>query len=697
MVISRRQWKFIACIFLILATLIVFWGVKNNQFIYYDDDIYVVNNQIVRAGLSLQGLIWAFTTLYPYWHPLTWLSHMLDCSLFGLHPGPHHLTSLFFHIANSLLLFLWLQRTTRALGRSFLVAALFALHPLHVESVAWLAERKDVLSTFFWLLTLGSYTWYVESPCFKRYSLVLLCFCLGLMAKPMVVTLPFVLLLLDYWPLGRWAAVTSTVAETEESPARRVSLSHLLFEKTPLFALAALSSLVTFYGQETGGALFSPEWLTFGGRLANALVAYVSYIIKMVWPFHLAILYPLPPHPLPLWQPLGAGLLLTVFSFCIIRQALRYPYLPVGWLWYLGTLVPVIGLVQVGSQSMADRFTYIPLIGLFILVVWGVADLAGRWRAAKVLLPAGAGIILLILAFVSWVQVHHWRDSMSLFEYTLKVTGDNPKIQNNLGLVLFKKGEVEQAITHYREALRIKPNYSDAHYNLGLALMSMGQRQQAIAQFKKSLHLNSLFVPVYNDLGLALFQQGDVEQAIALYQGALFHDPNYVPAYDNLGNALLSKGQIGEAIACYLKALHLDPNNGLSHYSLGLALNLQGNVEQAILHLREAVRLNPNRPAFLNKLARILATACDPKFRNGPEALQLAEKANQVTASSQPEMLETLAAAYAEVGRFPEAIKTSQRGVDLALASGRKGLVDSIEAKMHLYQASRPYHECTGR
>jgi hypothetical protein len=260
MVISRRQWKFIACIFLILATLIVFWGVKDNQFIHYDDDIYIINNPPVRAGLTLHGLTWAFTSLYPYWHPLTWLSHMLDCYLFGLQPVGHHLTSLFFHIANSLLLFLWLQRLTRAPGRSFLVAALFALHPLHVESVAWVSERKDVLSTFFWLLTMWSYAWYVELPGLKRYSLVLLCFCLGLMAKPMVVTLPFVLLLLDYWPLGRWSPVAPAAAETPEISGRRVSLKHLLFEKAPLFALVVLSSLITIYGQESGGALFTPEW-----------------------------------------------------------------------------------------------------------------------------------------------------------------------------------------------------------------------------------------------------------------------------------------------------------------------------------------------------------------------------------------------------------------------------------------------------
>ncbi|MEJ2070299.1 MAG: tetratricopeptide repeat protein [Syntrophobacterales bacterium] len=686
-----------ACIFLVLATLAVYWGVKDHQFIHYDDDIYVINNPPVRAGLTFKGLTWAFTTLYPYWHPLTWLSHMLDCQVFGLHPGAHHLTSLFFHIANALLLFLWLQWVTGALGRSFLVAALFALHPLHVESVTWVAERKDVLSTFFWLLTMWAYAWYAASPGLKRYALVLICFCLGLMSKPMLVTLPLVLLVLDYWPLGRWSPEAATAAEEEGTSERRVSLPRLLYEKAPLLALAALASLITFYGQKAGGAVFSPEWLTLTRRLANALVAYVSYMVKMVWPSHLALLYPLSSAPLPLWQPLGAALLLIVLSFVVIRYAPRYPYLPVGWLWYLGTLVPVIGLVQVGSQAMADRFTYMPLIGLFIIVAWGMVDLTTRWRAARFLLPAGAGLILLLLALVSWGQVRLWRNSITLFEYTLKVTGDNQKIQNNLGLVLFKKGRLDEAAAHFKEALRLKPDYADANYNLGLILMSRGKRKQAIYYFEEALRLNPYFAPVYNDLGLALAQQGKVDQAIALYQKALRLDSHFAFAYNNLGNAFVVKGKIAAAIACYQKALHLDPNNALSHFNLGLALKSQGQVEPAILHFREAVRLNPNKPPFLNKLARIWATAGQPKFRNGPAAVQLAERANQITAYSQAEMLDTLAAAYAEAGRFPEAIQASRKGVDLALASGRKGLANRIESKMRLYQAGRPYHEGPGR
>ena len=690
---NQRHWKIIACLFLVLVTLTVYGGVRDYQFINFDDDIYVINNPPVQAGFTLKGLTWAFTTNYPYWHPLTWLSHMLDCQLFGIRPGPHHLTNLLFHIANTLLLFLWLLRLTQTQGRSFFVAALFALHPLHVESVAWVAERKDILSTFFWLLTMWAYVWYVEHPGLRCYLLVALCFVLGLMAKPTVVTLPFVLLLLDYWPLGRWAPMASDTAGEPNTSGQRVSVKHLVWEKAPLFILAALSSLTTFYGQKIGGAVISPEWLTLARRLSNAIVAYVSYMAKMIWPSHLAILYPLSRDPLPLWQPLGAGLLLAVLSLLVMRHARRYPYLMVGWLWYLGTLVPVIGLVQAGTQSMADRFTYVPFIGLFIIVAWGIGDFAVRWRPAKFLLPVGAGVILLTLAITSWMQVRHWRDSISLFSYTLRVTGNNPKIQNNLGLILSQHGKLGQAVAYYEEALRLDPNYADAHYNLGLAMMSLGNVEQAVAHYEEALRLNPNIASVHNDLGLALFQQGKLDQALAHYQTSLALNPNYVPTYNNLGNALSVQGKIDQAIACYQRALRLDPNNGLPHYNLGLALMSQHQVEPAMWHFREAVRLEPNRPLFLNKLARLLATVGDRKFRNGPAAVPMAEKANRLTGYDQPEMLDTLAAAYAEVGLFPEAIQASRKAVDLAISRDMKELANHIKSRMQLYQAGRPYYE----
>jgi hypothetical protein len=359
---------------------------------------------------------------------------MLDGQLFGLNPGDHHLTNLVFHLANSLLLFLWLLYLTPSFGCSFMVAALFALHPMHVESVAWVAERKDVLSTFFWLLTMWAYVWYVKRPGWGRYLLILVSFSLGLMAKPMLVTLPLVLLLLDYWPLGRLSLRgLAAAAPSSASGPRVVALKRLLWEKAPLFGLAILFSLVALYAQKEAGALWTGKTLPFAMRLANALVAYVSYLGKMWWPVHLAVLYPHPGPTLPLWQAVAAGLGLAALSCLAFWQSRRHPYLLVGWLWYLGTLVPVIGLVQVGRQAMADRYTYVPFIGVFIAVVWGLAALAARCRAPRFVLPVGAGVALSALAVCTWVQVGYWRDSIFLYEHTLEVTRSNPVIQNNLG------------------------------------------------------------------------------------------------------------------------------------------------------------------------------------------------------------------------------------------------------------------------
>ena len=409
---QHRRWKIIACLFLIVATLATYSDLRNHQFISFDDEVYVTSNLQVQAGLTFNGLSWAFTTIdCTNWHPLTWLSHMLDCQLFGLNPQGHHLTNLVFHIANSLLLFLWLLSLTRALGCSFLVAALFALHPLNVESVAWVAERKNVLSTFFWLLTMWAYVWYVERPRLGRYMLILVCFSLGLMAKPMLVTLPVVLLLLDYWPLGRLSLQGLAVAEPSAKPGPGVTIRRLVFEKLPLFVISALSSVVTFYAAKVGGAISSFHDFPVTHRIANAMLAYISYLYMIFWPVHLSVLYPLRQY-LPIWQALAAGLALAVLSLLALKQARLRPYLLVGWLWYLCTLFPVIGLVQVGNQAMADRYTYVPCIGLFIVLAWGMADLMARWSAAKFLFPVGAGVVLSALMICTWIQVSYWRDTI---------------------------------------------------------------------------------------------------------------------------------------------------------------------------------------------------------------------------------------------------------------------------------------------
>jgi protein O-mannosyl-transferase len=452
---APRLRTIIFCLCLILASSAVFEGVRTHQFVF-DDLGFISRNSIVKDGLTWDGFTWAFTTRHMgIWHPVTWLSHMADCQLFGVGPAGHHLMNLFFHLANTLLLFLLLLFCTKTEWPSFIVAALFAIHPLHVESVAWVAERKDVLSALFWLLTMWAYVGYVRRPGLGRYALILICFSLGLMAKPMLVTLPLVLLLWDYWPLRRWAPQGAAAAETGPPAYPRTSLKRLVWEKIPLLILVVIFSLAAVYAQQAGAMVVSLADIPLGARISNALVAYVTYLGKTIVPLHLAVLYPHPGNAIPWWKALGAALGLVLFSWMIIRRALSYPYLLVGWLWFLGTLVPVIGLLQVGMQAMADRYTYIPLIGLFIMAAWGMADLLTRWRCPKFLLPLVAGIMIVVYGTVAWFQVGYWRNAVSLFQHTLSVTQNNLLIQGALGEALYFRGEVDQALVHFQEAIRL--------------------------------------------------------------------------------------------------------------------------------------------------------------------------------------------------------------------------------------------------
>ena len=584
--------------FLVLATLTVYWQVGNYEFVNLDDDQYIVENSHVQKGLTSESVTWAFTTNHmANWHPLTWLSHMLDFQLYGLNPTGHHLNNLVFHLLNTLLLFLVLQRMTGGLWRSGLVAALFALHPLHVESVAWVAERKDVLSTLFWILTLWAYLGYVKRPGVKRYLLTLVPFALGLMAKPMLVTLPFVMLLLDYWPLERIQLGQSFLGHTGQSHPSiigkkpRTQVFRLLMEKTPFFALAAVSSVVTFIVQKSGGAVVALEVYPLNIRIANAMLAYVSYIIKMIWPQNLAIFYPHPGQSLPIWQAVAAGLLLLLISTVVMRAGRRYPYLPVGWLWYVGTLVPVIGLVQVGAQAMADRYTYVPLIGLFIMVAWGVPDLVGSWRYAKPALTVAAASLLVALMVCTSFQVKHWENSLSLFEHALRVTSNNSQIHNNLANVLTQKGMLQEAIPHYTKALEISPNYADAHTNLGVALAKQGRLEDAIKHYSAALRIKPKSPETHNNLGVALYSQGDVLGAIENYMTAVQLKPDYAEAHNNLGNGLAQQGRLAEAKVHYAKALTIRADYPEAHNNLGVALARQGKFHEAINHFTEALRL----------------------------------------------------------------------------------------------------------
>ncbi len=468
------RYELLICCFLIAATLLAYGNVGTFNFVRYDDTEYVVRNPHVQAGITLDGIAWAFASTHASnWHPLTWLSHMLDVQFWGMNPGGHHLTSLLFHVVNTLLLFFVFNRMTRCLWQSGVMAALFALHPLHVESVAWVAERKDLLSTFFWLLTMHYYFKYTENPGIRQYAPVLLVFILGLMAKPMLVTLPFVLLLLDFWPLNRMS---------------RFSLPKLIWEKIPLFIAAGLSSAATFIVQQRSGAMSSLDVYPLSVRMANALLAYMDYIRNLVWPVRLAVLYPHPGMP-PLGQVVWAGVLLAGISWLIIRNWKQQPYLLVGWLWYLGTLVPVIGLVQVGQQALADRYTYVPLIGLFIIGAWGIPDLLARSRHRIFTLSILALAVFPLLTMTTRLQTGYWRNSITLFGHALEVTADNQVAHNNLGNALAARGRLNEALIHFSAAIQIQPNNPISLNNMGAALMLKNENEKALRLFEKVLKI----------------------------------------------------------------------------------------------------------------------------------------------------------------------------------------------------------------
>ena len=588
------------CLLLFIATLAVYWQVGNYEFVNFDDDKYIIENFHVQKGLTRDSVIWAFTATHvSNWHPLTWLSHMLDFQLYGLNPSGHHLTNVFFHLVNTLLLFLVLKLMTGALWRSGLVAALFAVHPLHVESVVWVAERKDVLSTLFWMLTLWAYLGYTKRPGVKRYLVILLAFALGLMAKPMLVTLPFVLLLLDYWPLKRIelgqsaiglpaASQPSTIANKPGAQAFR-----LLLEKTPMFVLAAVSSVVTFIVQKSGGAVGALETYPFKIRMANALLSYVIYLKKMIWPQNLAVFYPHPGQSLPMWQAAGAGLLLVVVSIAVIRAGRRYPYLPVGWLWYVGTLVPVIGLVQVGDQAMADRYTYVSLIGLFIVVAWGVPDVARSWRYGKSALALATGSLLVALMVSTSLQLKHWKNSLTLFDHALSVTDRNYLAHTNFGNVLAELGRVDEALFHFTEAVKIRPSFSKAYNNLGNALARQGRDEEAIFHLTRALELEPDFPRAHNNLGNLFERQRKIEEAVFHYSMALELKPDFAEAYFNLGNLQARQGKMDQAISHFSSALQIKPDFAEAHNSLGVVLAYTGRLEEAIAHFTEALQIEP--------------------------------------------------------------------------------------------------------
>lgn len=656
-----QQWKkglvLLIYVGLLAATVLAFEQVGRNGFIdYYDDGKYVTANPQVKAGLTQQSVLWAFTSLYAYnWHPLTWLSHMADCELFGLKPGPHHLVNLLFHAANVLLLFAVFKRMTGAIWASAFVAAAFAVHPLHVESVAWVAERKDVLSGFFWMVTVALYICYVRRPGIGRYVIVVLAFCLGLTAKPMLVTLPFVLLLLDYWPLGRLSLGQAGGPDSPQTAAvqdKGRTVWYLVREKLPLFVLAAGSCVVTYLAQQRGGAVPLVDVVPFKLRLANAATSYIGYLSKMIYPNRLAVFY-----PYRSMFRLDAVLLLAAISVLVFRWARGRPWLTVGWLWYLGTLVPVIGLVRAGSQAMADRYTYLPSIGIFIIVAWGAAELSQRWHSRRGWLAIPAAAVLAALLICTRMQVRYWRTGETLFKHAIDVTENNYVMHFNLAKFLRDEGRFDEAVVHYSEAVRIYPEDFEAH----------------------------------NNMGAAFLEKQRFDEAIACFNNALAVKPDYFAALNNLAMALRAQGKINEAIEKWEEALRVNPNHPIIHYNIGIGLAQQGKSEQAAKHLNEALRTAPDPAAMLNNLAWFLATAEPTNSRNVAEAVKSAQKACELTGYKHPELLDTLAVAYAAAGRFPEAVETAEKAVSLAVAAGNSQQAQQIQSRLQLYRAGQPY------
>ncbi len=735
-----------------LITLALYLPALSHDFIQYDDQQYVTENPRVQAGLTMAGLRWAFGFHAANWHPLAWLSHMLDCQVYGARAGGHHLTNMLLHVGSTMLLFLVLNRMTKTLWRSAAVAALFAWHPLHVESVAWVAERKDVLCGFFWMLTLWLYTRYAAKPSLVRDLSVLGSFVLCLMAKPMGVTLPFVLLLLDYWPLNRVLECSVRLPELTPVPFAQKSWRQLVWEKIPFFALSAIACVLTLSAQEL--AIVSTAGLPVSQRIASVLAAYNHYLVAMFVPRNLAVYYPYQFH-LPTLNIVCAAIVLGLITLLAIKNFRQRPYLAMGWLWYLGTLVPVIGLVQVGDQAWADRYTYLPLIGLFVPLVWFVFEIIKN----RMFLLGLAAIVAVALLATTTVQLGYWKNTRTLFEHTAAVTRENYLATTLLGSLLAQEGRLDEAVEYFRRAMRYKPGYPEAHFFLGQAFDKQGKLEEAVAEYQQALWFKPTQEQTHIFLGLTLAKQKKHEEAAGHYLAALKLNPDSAVAHNNLARLRHTQGRLGEAIEHYRAALKLDPKLALAHNNLGVLLLQQGDLVEGAAQLRASLRLNPtnqesqynlalalnqqaqwseaaelfaktvgaastdpkahgefavalahlqktreamsqyasallNQPDFpdaLDGLSWILATDGNAGFRNGTEAVRMAERACELTGRKQPAKLKTLAAAYAEAGRFLEAIITAEKARDLAADEGRKELASECQRLLETFKLAQPW------
>ena len=870
------------CVVLALLVWIAFGQTIHNGFVNFDDDVYVYKNPHVTDGLTPAGVSWAFTHVHSSnWHPLTWLSHMLDAQVYGLNAAGHHATNVLIHTVMVILLFLLLRRMTGFMWRSAFVAAVFAIHPLRTESVAWIAERKDVLSGLFFVLTLAAYLWYARrAGSFSRYAIVALSLSCALMAKPAAVTLPFVLLLLDYWPLKRW-----TPSEGRLIPWR------IIAEKIPLLALSGTLCVITIYAQ---GQAVSP--LPLITRIDNAAVSYIVYLRQVIYPSGLVVLYPFPESGLPLWEIAGAVVLLLAITAFVVVKRRKQPWLLFGWLWYVGMLVPMIGILQVGAQAHADRYTYLPQIGLYLALTWAVAESGVHWSQHRVLLSGACAVIIISLVVCTRIQVSYWRNSETLWTRALAFTSGNVIAQNNLGNALLDEGNVDEAIVHfekarqiksedpkaafnlgnaliqkgrlddgienltqalqfkpdyveahinlagallkadrvddavvhyqralqiepeqatawndlgyallrkgkineaisclqkatelnpkqavawnnlgnamiqqgnvdgaitdYRTALQLKPDYPEANYNLGTALIQKGRVDEAVSHFRTALELKPDYASAAYNIGIALFHNGRTDEAVESFQKAIRIKPDYAEAHYNLGNALVQEGKVDDAISQFRQALQIEPGQFITrnnlgyillqtgkvdeaidefqevlqthpdypdthynlgnaylqkgklddavdqfrqalqrepgfaeaHYRLGTALLEKKQEAEALSHFQQAVRLKPDYSDALNDLAWELATAPQSSIRDGNKAVELACRANEIANNKDLDVLDTVAAAYAEAHRFGEAVQTAQEAIQLAQSSGQPGRLTQLNTEMKLYQAGQAFH-----
>jgi protein O-mannosyl-transferase len=647
---------------LVAITLLVYWRVTGFEFVTYDDPDFITSNPHVQAGLTASSFKWAWhSNVARNWHPVTMLTHMLDCQLYQLKAGRHHLTNLLIHVANTLLLFYVLRLMTGAMWRSAFIAALFAVHPLHVESVAWIAERKDVLSTFFLFLTFWAYVRYAQSDGMRSskgggfYALALLFFALGLLSKPMIVTAPFVLLLLDYWPLRRLTipgrktqAAAKTVKKNAPAlPAKPFFPIGVVVEKIPFLIMSAVLCVVTYSIQQSGGAMQTGRTMAFKSCVENALVSYVRYMGKMFWPRRLAALY-LRNGDWPVWSIVACAVVLLAMSILVIRQARRRPWLAVGWFWYLGTLVPVIGIVQVGMQTMADRFTYVPLLGLFIILTWGACELAGKWEWPKTALAGAAVASIMACMALTVRQVGYWKDSETLFKRMIDVTKNNFMAHYNLANVYAREKRYDEADANYIEALQEEPNYADAHNNYAGLLLEEKRYDQAVREYGEAYRINPQFLYLFNyanamaDTASARHDAGEFAEAVRAFKKAQELNPASSDAHHNLAMTWDAQGKPEEAVLEYREVIRLDPSSESAHYNLANDLAHLNKLEEAASEYRGAIQLNPRKTEYYNGLG--ICYAMQNKIADAVEQFQQALRLQPDNAAANGNMGNALAA-----------------------------------------------------